>query len=95
MRGDHSQCFVEFVDDRSLETLVGVIRRKIKPGTMIVSDCWSGYGNLPAILPDMHFQHLTVNHSVNYVNPENRDAHTQKYWGILVCFEEKIEEKRD
>jgi transposase-like protein len=60
------------VEDRTANTLVGIIKDKIKPGTTIYSDCWKSYETLTA----EHFDHLTVNHSVNFVDPQT-GAHTQ------------------
>jgi len=44
--------FIECVPDRSASTLLTVIKKWIKPGTIIVSDCWKAY-NCPEryILP--------------------------------------------
>lgn len=60
------------VDDRSPETLKGIIRDRILPGTQIMSDCWRAYSGIG----DEGFTHFTVNHSVNFVDPET-GAHTQ------------------
>lgn len=48
-------------------TLEGVIRRQVTPGTTVISDEWPAYNALAAI----GYDHRTVNHSVNYVNPLN------------------------
>lgn len=38
--------FMEMVPDRSATTLLEVIKRKILPGTIIMSDCWKAYNCL-------------------------------------------------
>lgn len=37
---ESGRCFLVPVEDRSAETLVGVIKEWILPGTTIISDCW-------------------------------------------------------
>lgn len=66
------QFFIESVPDRSSETLLSVIQRKIKSGTTITSDCWKAYD----CLNHEDYKHLTVNHKINFVDP-NVGAHTQ------------------
>lgn len=48
------------------------IKEWILPGTTILSDKWKTYNCLSA----ENYTHLTVNHSINIVDPDT-DAHTQ------------------
>lgn len=64
--------FVECVADRSASTLLTVIKKWIKPGTTIISDCWKAYN----CLENEGYKHLTVNHSYNFIDPETQ-AHTR------------------
>lgn len=68
---DTKNCFFTCVADRTAETLTEIIKNNIKPGTTIISDCWKAYSKLD----QEGFKHLTVNHSVNFVDPET-GAHT-------------------
>lgn len=34
------RCFMVPVEERTRETLTGIIKEKIRPGSIIVSDCW-------------------------------------------------------
>lgn len=64
-------CFMVPVDKRDSETLLAVIEERIEPGTTIISDCWKAYN----CLEEKGYKHLTVNHSVNFVDPTTL-AHT-------------------
>ena len=68
---DSKKCFFTCVADRTANTLVFIIKDHIKPGTTIISDCWKAYSPLDK----EGFSHLTVNHSVNFVDPDS-GAHT-------------------
>jgi len=58
--------FIIPVEDRTEETLLVCIKKWILPRTIIVSDCWKSYN----CLNNKGFQHLTVNHSYNFVDPQ-------------------------
>ena len=47
--------------------------RWVKPGSTIYSDYWKAYLHLGEI----GYKHGTVNHSHNFVNPQNPIIHTQ------------------
>ena len=54
------------VEDRKKETLLPCYQELVLSGSAIVSDCWATYKYLEA----KGFQHLNVNHSLNFVDPE-------------------------
>ena len=56
---------------RDRQTLEPLILEHVAPGSTIITDCWKAYDNLGA----EGFQHLTVNHSYNFVDPTT-GAHT-------------------
>lgn len=62
-----NKMFMIAVKDRKRDTLIKVIKEKIAPQSMIMSDCWRAYDAI---------QHCTVNHSKNFVDP-GTGAHTQ------------------
>ncbi|XP_042880721.1 uncharacterized protein LOC122258689 [Penaeus japonicus] len=63
--------FLVPVEDRTSETLLAVIKERIAPGSIIISDCWKAYN----CLSHEGYRHLTVNHTYNFVDPDTL-AHT-------------------
>ena len=57
---------------RDKDTLLPIIRAHILPGTRVMSDKWKAYD----CLQDEGYQQRTVNHSLNFVDPDT-GAHTQ------------------
>ena len=55
------------VHNRKESTLIPIIKKWIKPGTIIHSDCWKAYSKLGAL----GYTHVTVNHSKEFVNRES------------------------
>ena len=55
--------------------------KKIRPGSVIFSDCWKAYSTLN----QLEYEHKTVNHTYNFVDPTTF-AHTQNienlWWQI-------------
>lgn len=66
------EAFVRIVHSRDAETLLPILQDNILPGTTVYSDEWAAY----QALGDIGFEHLTVNHSIEFVNDET-GAHTQ------------------
>ncbi|XP_068219505.1 uncharacterized protein [Palaemon carinicauda] len=60
-------------DNRKSETLIPLINRYIKPGSIIYSDSWRGYNKIS----ESGYTHFQVNHSENFVDPNNPNIHTQ------------------
>jgi len=58
---------------RDAATLLAIIGRNVEAGTTVITDCWKSYNGLDA----QGFQHLTVNHSCHFVDPDTW-ANTQK-----------------
>jgi len=57
-----------------------IIIEQVAAGTSIITDEWRSYQRL-----DLTFQHMTVNHSINFVDP-NTLAHTntiESSWGKI------------
>ena len=64
---DKSKVFMVPVSDRKKETLIPLIRKWIKPHTIIHSDCWKSYDELK----NLDYTHVKVNHSKEFINRKN------------------------
>jgi len=54
------------VPDRKADTLLDLIVKYVRQGSIIMSDCWRSYRLIDA----EKFVHLTVNHTYNFVDPD-------------------------
>jgi len=72
--------FMECVPKRDAGTLLPIIMKRCEIGTTIISDQWKAYDKLE----DLGFPHYTVDHSRFFVDPLNREIHSQNIeisWG--------------
>lgn len=69
---DTKKMFVVPVISRKAEILLPLIQKYIAPGSIIYSDCWKAYEQIDKNI----YQHHTVNHSENFVDPRT-GIHTQ------------------
>ncbi|GFX33363.1 putative transposase-like protein [Trichonephila clavipes] len=76
------RCFLVAVHDKMAETLLGLIESWIEPGTTVISDCWKSYERLS----ERGYHHLTVNHSLKFVDSETRAQTWQSYQASLHSF---------
>jgi len=66
-RTEERRMFAVIVDDRSAATLLDVITKYVRPGSIIYTDCWKGY-QTDGLL-DAGMLHGTVNHSEHFKDP--------------------------
>jgi hypothetical protein len=57
------------VEARGAENLIPMILQHVRPGSIIMSDCWRAYANIYK----HGYIHHQVNHSLHFVNPESID----------------------
>lgn len=67
-RGD-KLCVFKVVGNREANTLLPIIQNHVKPGTIIMSDCWSAYNKISSL----GYEHHTVNHTYHFVDPSSID----------------------
>lgn len=70
--------FFVAVQDRTADTLLGLISRHVLPGSIVHTDMWRAYHGIEERLGLRHFN---VNHSQTFVNP-NDGTHTNTIEGI-------------
>lgn len=51
------------------------LKERVRPGSIIVSDMWAAYGGIQRLSEG--FTHKWVNHSLNFVDPNDPLVHTQ------------------
>jgi hypothetical protein len=68
------RAFLARVERRDARTLLEAIRANIHPESRIISDCWRGYLSLS----QEGFSHGSVNHSFNFVDPNDPSINTQR-----------------
>ncbi len=72
--------FLTVVLDRSRDTLLDKIKKHVKPGSTIYTDCWAVYDTL-SDLPGFNYVYRQVNHSREYVTSDG--VHTNSIEGNL------------
>ncbi|XP_058986215.1 uncharacterized protein LOC131806266 [Musca domestica] len=72
-----NKCFIVPVEDRSKQTLLPLIKKYIRPGSVIISDFWKSYDTLD----EEGYTHYKVNHSEHFVDPET-GHHTNTIEGL-------------
>ncbi|OAD72010.1 hypothetical protein PHYBLDRAFT_169919 [Phycomyces blakesleeanus NRRL 1555(-)] len=69
------------VPQRDAATLLQVIKKHVKPNSIIHTDCWAAYGGLTSVV-DMNYTHRTVNHNVEYVTSDGIHTNTIEVCGM-------------
>ncbi|KAF9761067.1 hypothetical protein NGRA_2884 [Nosema granulosis] len=73
--------YMQVVTDRSAATLLPIIQRVCRPGTIIHSDMWAGYKKNRN---QTGFEHHTVNQKLHFLNPTS-GTHIQaveSFWNV-------------
>ncbi|KAG0442160.1 hypothetical protein DMUE_0489 [Dictyocoela muelleri] len=73
---------IESILRRNRMNIESFMLRNVENSSTIISDCWRGYNGLS----DLNYTHYTVNHSINFVDPENQLIHTntiERLWRSL------------
>ena len=84
------ECFMVEVARRDAATLIPIIQQYIHPGSIIYSDQWAAYNQITAATG---MAHMTVNHSLNFVDPAT-GVHTQGVESMWSCCKRLMREER-
>jgi transposase-like protein len=78
--------FVVPVKKRTKHVLLPLIRKYISLGTTIYTDMWRSYESLESDLSGMNIVHRSVNHSLEFVNQNDPQVHTQTVERLWLTF---------
>ncbi|CAF1000325.1 unnamed protein product [Brachionus calyciflorus] len=85
----NDECYIEIVKDRTAETLQCICYDHVEDDSIICSDSWPSYNKLTQI---KNFRHETVNHKYNFVNPNNKEIHTNRIESLWRQAKEKLKD---
>ena len=72
----NGRVFTVVIPDAKTDTLMPIIRQKVKPYSIVYSDCWRGY-NAHDI---SEFKHYRINHSKLFANKHNHINGIENFW---------------
>jgi hypothetical protein len=78
VRCNNKKRFLKTIPDRTKETLIALIKTRIRPGSIFISDLWAAYTTISY----KGYEHLTVNHKYNFVDPRTNATtnHVESVW---------------
>ena len=82
VKGASRLLVLKMVRDRSRNTLMPLIRKHIRRGSTVYSDCWRAYE--PALNVE-GYRHLSVNHREHFVDPLTgcHTQHIERAWQTI------------
>jgi len=75
------KCWLEIVRRRDSAKLEQIIMAHDLPGTVVMTDAWGGYVNVPRLNNGVYVHEVVV-HAHNFVDPQRPDVHTQTIEGM-------------
>ena len=73
-RGD--KVYTQIVLDAKTDTLMPIIRNRIKPDSIVYTDCWRSYNALDV----SEFKHYRINHSKLFAQNQNHINCIENFW---------------
>lgn len=81
--------YFQIVQNRTKEVLLDIIDKHVEDESLIYSDEWRSYRNIQE-MKDKNLKHKTVNHSKFFVNPKDRNTHTQNIESLWRAAKQKF-----
>jgi len=84
--------FFEKVERKDADTLRRVINNDVLPESIVITDEWAAYP--PASLNMPLIEHRTINHTENFVDPNDPEIHTQTVVNLSSRVKELVRRKK-
>jgi len=68
--------YTQIILDAKIDTLMPIIRQKIRPDSIVYTDCWRGYNALDV----SEFKHFRINHSKVFADQKNHINGIENFW---------------
>jgi len=68
--------YTQIIPDAAGRTLMPIIKDKVKPDSIVYSDCWRGYN----VLDVSEFKHYRINHSKIFADKKNHINGIENFW---------------
>ena len=68
--------YTKIIPDASSATLMPIIQKKVRPDSIVYSDCWRGYN----VLDVSEFKHYRINHSKLFADKKNHINGIENFW---------------
>ena len=72
----NGKVYAAIIPDAKTQTLMSIIREKVKPDSIVYSDCWRGYNALDV----SEFKHYRINHSEIFADKHNHINGIENFW---------------
>ena len=68
--------YTKIIPDAKSSTLMPIIQKKVKPDSIVYTDCWRGYN----VLDISEFKHYRINHSKLFAHKHNHINGIENFW---------------
>ena len=68
--------YTKIISDAKSSTLMPIIQNKVKPDSIVYTDCWRGYN----VLDISEFKHYRINHSKLFAHKHNHINGIENFW---------------